>query len=204
MMTAALPSVIQNNVTGSGGPSPDYRIQVQSACDVQGAVQSATGNNIRLSVITAGHDQQARSDAGSGLLVDLSMLRGVRVLESCAPTEQGAESLDHNAPPNTIVPKEDVQAAVRISPAAVGLGLNYTVANSSLFTVNGAAGKSLSIILYAITHTIAVTVAVGGGWARMVVMVPWLRSTHLELTSGLKQGPSLHTASSRLQTRCPT
>jgi hypothetical protein len=138
---AALPGVVQGNSSDSNGPLPDYRFRVENACDVQTAVNFAREHNIRLTVITTGHDQQGRSDAGSGLIIDMSNLRGVRVLDSFVPTIQGAKSPDHNAPPNVIVPKEGVQAAVTFGPAVAGLALNYAVHNSSLFTVSGAAGK---------------------------------------------------------------
>jgi len=142
---ARLPAVVPNNITDGGDINPDYRFQVQSACDVEAAMKFATDNNIRLTVITTGHDQEARSDAGSGLIIDLSQMRGVRVLESFTPTLYGAQSPDHNAPPNVIVPKEGVQAAVTFGPAVAGLALNYAVANSSLFTMTGASGMSFRI-----------------------------------------------------------
>jgi hypothetical protein len=145
---AALPGVVAGNSSDANGALPDYRFRVKDATDVQAAVNFARENNIRLTVITTGHDQQGRSDAGSGLIIDLSNLRGVRVLESFVPTEQGAESPDHNAPPNVIVPKDGVQAAVTFGPAVAGLALNYAVHNSSLWTISGAAGKIWHMLTY--------------------------------------------------------
>lgn len=81
----------------------------------------ATDHNIHLSVITTGHDKKGRNDAGSGLLIDLSLLKGVRVLESFTPTERNAENPDHNAPPNVIIPSPGVQATIAFGPAVAGL-----------------------------------------------------------------------------------
>lgn len=141
---AALPGVVAGNGSDANGPLPDYRYRVSNAADVQAAVNFAREHNIRITVITTGHDQEGRSDAGSGLIIDLSNLRGVRVLESFEPTEQGAESPDPNSLPNIIVPKEGVQAAVTFGPAVAGLALNYAVYNSSLWTISGAAGELYS------------------------------------------------------------
>ncbi|KAH6720615.1 hypothetical protein BKA61DRAFT_652022 [Leptodontidium sp. MPI-SDFR-AT-0119] len=147
---AAIPGVIPNSENNTSGALPDYRIRVRNASDVQNAVKFAAAHNIRVSVITTGHDQLGRSDAGSGLLIDLSLLKGVRVLESFQPTEEGAESPDNSGVPNVIVPKEGVQSAVTFGPAVAGLALNYAVNASGLLTMSGAAA----------------TVAVAGGWGQ--------------------------------------
>ncbi|RDW74888.1 hypothetical protein BP6252_06030 [Coleophoma cylindrospora] len=146
----ALPGVEKTNGTDAEGTIPDYRFRVKNACDVQAAVKFAALHNIRLTVITTGHDQQGRSDAGSGLLIDLSQLRSVRVLESFTPTQEGVESPDPNVGPNVITPIPGVQAAVTFGPAVAGLALNYAVSPSNLFTVSGAAA----------------TVAISGGWGQ--------------------------------------
>ncbi|PVH83979.1 FAD-binding domain-containing protein [Cadophora sp. DSE1049] len=111
--SSAIPGIIPNtplttNTTTNSSSIPTYRIRARTFLDVQNAIRFATTHNIRLSVITTGHDQLGRSDAGSGLLIDLSLLKGVRVLESFEPTLEGAESPDHSgtAGPNVIVPKE--------------------------------------------------------------------------------------------------
>lgn len=138
---AALPGVIPIQHNSTTGPLPDYRFRAHSIEDVQDAVRFATEHNVRLSVITTGHDQLGRSDAGSGLLLDLSFLRGIKVHESFVATETGTDRLGHIEKPNVITPVPGVQAAVTFGPAAAGLYLNYALDPSGLFTVSGAAGK---------------------------------------------------------------
>lgn len=155
---SAIPGVILNTDTDPSNSSlPNYRIRAHNASDVQNAVKFAAAHSIRLSVITTGHDQLGRSDAGSGLLIDLSELKGVRVLESFEPTTEGAESPDPSGVPNTIIPKEGVQAAVTFGPAVAGLALNYAVNGSGLFTMSGAAGMSPLPICSPHLHTYITT-----------------------------------------------
>lgn len=138
---AGIPGVILQNGSDVHGSLPDYRIRAKSISDVQAAVRFASEHNIRLSVITTGHDQLGRSDAGSGLLIDMSLMNKVNVLESFSPTAQGARSPNYTIEaPNKIVPREGVQAAVTFHPGVTGLALNYAVAPSGLFTTSGAAG----------------------------------------------------------------
>ncbi|KAJ4208231.1 hypothetical protein NW759_013666 [Fusarium solani] len=147
---AALPGVIPIQHNATTGPLPNYRFRAHSIEDVQAAVRFAAEQNVRLSVITTGHDQLGRSDAGSGLLLDLSFLRGVKIHESFISTESGTDRLNHSEEPNVITPVPGVQAAVTFGPAAAGLYLNYALDPSGLFTLSGAAA----------------TVAVAGGWGQ--------------------------------------
>ncbi|KAH7069057.1 hypothetical protein BKA63DRAFT_477810 [Paraphoma chrysanthemicola] len=132
-LPGVLPSV---NTSDKWGPLPDYRLQARSIEDVQRAVRFVRKHNIRLAVLTTGHDQQARNDAGSGLIIDLSLFQGVRVMQSYTPSKEGQSF--------------GAQAAVTYGPAVAGLPLNYALSKSKLFTVSGGAG----------------TVAVGGGWGQ--------------------------------------
>ncbi|KAK2623642.1 hypothetical protein QTJ16_006823 [Diplocarpon rosae] len=150
---AAIPGVVPNSVKGTdliapGGVS-DYRIRARSVEDVQNAVRFASQHNIRIAVITTGHDQIGRNDAGSGLLIDLSLLKNVRVSESFTATTEGVPWADSTVP-NVIVPKEGVQAAVTFGPAVAGFPLNHAVSASGLFTPSG------------FYHTIALA----GGWGQ--------------------------------------
>ncbi|KAI9152342.1 putative FAD-linked oxidoreductase [Paramyrothecium foliicola] len=147
---SSLPGVVRTNGSDKHGPLPDYRLQVKSISEVQRAVRFATRNNIRLTVLTTGHDQLGRNDAGSGLIIDLSLLNGVRVLESFTPSRKGEDFVKPGRRVNTLTPKHGVQAAVTFGPAQAGLPLNYALGQSGLFTVTGAAA----------------TVAVGGGWGQ--------------------------------------
>ncbi|KAH6638496.1 hypothetical protein C7974DRAFT_307458 [Boeremia exigua] len=85
----ALPGVIATNGSDEHGPIPDYRLQAKSVEDVQKAVRFAKNHNIRLSVITTGHDQLLRSYAGSGLLLDLSLFQGSHAAVSFGPAVAG-------------------------------------------------------------------------------------------------------------------
>ncbi|UQC87185.1 isoamyl alcohol oxidase [Colletotrichum lupini] len=148
---AAIPGVIQQNGSDAHGRLPDYRVRAENASIVQAAVRFASKHNIRLSVITTGHDQLGRSDAGSGLIIDLSLMNKVNVLDSFTPTMDGAASPEYSIDaPNVINPQQGVQAAVTFQPGVAGLALNYAVSPSGLFTVSGAAAG----------------VAVSGGWGQ--------------------------------------
>ncbi|KAL1592216.1 hypothetical protein SLS59_009872 [Nothophoma quercina] len=146
----ALPGVVAGKGSDKYGTIPDYRLQAKSVEDVQQAVRFASQHNIRLAVITTGHDQLMRSDAGSGLLLDLSLFQGAEVLSSYTATKEGRPLLGLTTESNVITPIEGQQAAVSFGPAVAGLPLNYVVAPSGLFTVSGGAA----------------TVAVGGGWGQ--------------------------------------
>lgn len=138
---SALPGVIPSpNKTDRWGPLPDYRLQAKSIEDVQAAVRFAKEHNIRLTILTTGHDQLGRSDAGSGLLIDLSLFQGARVMQSYTPTTEGLPFVGMNTTVHKIEPVECRQAAVSYGPAVAGSPLNYRLAESGLFTVSGAAG----------------------------------------------------------------
>lgn len=143
---AAIPGVTRQNGSDAHGSLPHYRVRAQSASAVQAAVRFAAEHGIRLSVITTGHDQLGRSDAGSGLVVDLSLMDKVHVLESFAPSAEGAASPNYTVDaPNVIVPRDGVQAVVTFQPGVTGLALNYAVAPSGLFTTSGAAGTGVPL-----------------------------------------------------------
>lgn len=139
--SAELPGVTsirdENNKTG---PIPDYRLRAQSIEDVQAAVRFASEHNVRISVITTGHDQIGRNDAASGLLLDLSFMRGIELHQSFDATKDGTARLDHTKASNVITPIPGVQAAVTFGPAAAGQYLNNGRNASGLFSVTGAAG----------------------------------------------------------------
>lgn len=138
---AAIPGVSKENNTDSVGSLPDYRIRAKSYADVQAAVKFSALHKTRISVITTGHDALGRNVAGSGLIVDLSLLQGARVLESFTATAEGVPDLESNEKPQTIVPTDGVQAAVTFNPAFNGLDLNMALAPSNLFFVGGTYGK---------------------------------------------------------------
>jgi hypothetical protein len=139
---AAWKTAIPGVTAGNAGPQgPDYRIQVKDFADVQNAVKFATKNNIRVTIITTGHDQIGRSDSSSGLLIDLTKLNGINVLESFTPTPKGADSPKSNKA-NTIIPKPGVQAAVTIGPAVSTQTLNDGLSASKLLSMGPTHGMS--------------------------------------------------------------
>lgn len=138
---AALPGVVATNGSDEHGSLPDYRLQARSVEDVQAAVRFAREHNVRLSVLTTGHDQLQRSDAGSGLLIDLSLFQGVRAMPSYTATNEGLPFVGLDTEAEAIELVEGEQAAVSFGPALAGLPLNYAVSKSGLFTTSGGAGK---------------------------------------------------------------
>lgn len=166
---AALPGVVATNGSDEHGPLPDYRLQARSVEDVQNAVRFAKEHNVRLSVLTTGHDQLQRSDAGSGLLIDLSLFQGARVMPSYTATTEGLPFVGIDTEAEAIELVDGEQAAVSFGPAVAGLPLNYVVSKSGLFTVSGGAGKQDQhrTLCFVVTMLMYVaTVAVGGGWGQ--------------------------------------
>jgi FAD/FMN-containing dehydrogenase len=142
---AAMPEVeVYKQTTGS--KHPDYVLRAESYKDVQAAVQFCAKNNIRLVIITSGHDFLGRNDALSGLTLDVSLLKGIKVLESFTPTEQGASKPGRR--PNTIIPVPGQQAAVTFGVGWSTQQLNNAIYPSRLFTIGAAHGS----------------VSVAGGW----------------------------------------
>ncbi|KAF2402488.1 FAD-binding domain-containing protein [Trichodelitschia bisporula] len=131
-----------------GGKRPDYLVRAETVADVQAAVKLAAKRNLRLSVINSGHDFLGRNDAPSGLSLDVSLLGGVRVLESFTPTEKGAEK--PGKAPNTIVPVKGKQAAVTFGAGLSTQRLNNLIFPSKLLTMGAAHGS----------------VSVAGGWGQ--------------------------------------
>lgn len=136
---AKLPGIIKQNLSDANGLLPDYHIRAKSYSEVRDAIRFAASNNIRLTVITTGHDELGRSDAGSGLIIDLSLLRGARASKSFTATKEGVASLASDEELKTIQPESGSQAAVTFNPAVGCLALNYGLGASGLFIVGGTA-----------------------------------------------------------------
>jgi FAD/FMN-containing dehydrogenase len=137
---AVLPKVILRPANVKTGP--DYRIRVESVEDVQKALKFANENNIRVSIIATGHDFMGRSTAASGLLIDVSLWKGIRVQESFVPTKEGVQGVTMGQKANVIIPKPNVQAAVTIGAGVLTQALNNALSPSKLFTLGAAHGKS--------------------------------------------------------------
>jgi len=151
---AAMPEVEVHKQT-TGSRHPDYVLRAESYKDVSRAVEFCSKNNIRVSIITSGyvsrdftwkgadrfpsHDFLGRNDAPSGLTVDVSLLKGTKILESYTPTEEGVAK-----PPkvlNTIVPVPGKQAAVTFGAGVSTQQLQNAAYPSKLFTIGAAHGK---------------------------------------------------------------
>ena len=136
---AAFPGVIPKPANIKIGP--DYRIRVQTAGDIQKALKFANDNNIRVSIIATGHDFMGRSTAASGLLIDVSLLKGIRVQESFTPTMEGVKSVTPSQKANDITPKPNVQASVTVGAGVLTQALNDALSPSKLFTLGAAHGE---------------------------------------------------------------
>jgi hypothetical protein len=136
---AALPKAELRNVDFEGDGHTDYKIRALTYQDVIDSVKFAAKHNIRLSIINSGHDFIGRNDAPSGLLIDVSLLGGVKVLEEFVPTAQGAESPKGKI--NVITPKPGKQAAVTIGVGLSTQKLNNALDPSKLVTVGAAHGS---------------------------------------------------------------
>jgi hypothetical protein len=139
---AALPGVIPKS---GNRAQADYRFRVKSASHVQKAVKFAKQHNVRVSVITSGHEFSGRNWGTSGLLIDTSLLTGIKVLEEFTATEKGAESPVPGSI-NVITPQEGKQAAVTIGGGITTQVLNDALSPSKLFT-HGAGHGELMVIL---------------------------------------------------------
>src|ERR1700761_4072121 len=93
---AAMPNIASAKTNGRTVTRPDYRLTAKSVSDVEKAVQFAAKYNVRLTIITTGHDYLARNDAPSGLSLDCSQLLGIRVLPHFEPSKNGVQSVIPN------------------------------------------------------------------------------------------------------------
>ncbi|PGG95888.1 hypothetical protein AJ79_09825 [Helicocarpus griseus UAMH5409] len=135
---AAFPGVVPGNDTEAAN-RPDYILAAMDVETVQAAVKFAADNNIRLTVVSSGHDFLGRNDAPSGLGLDISGLTGVKVLESFTPSESGAESPSGDV--NVIEPVPGQQAAVTFGAGMSTQALNDAIDSSKLFTIGAAHGS---------------------------------------------------------------
>lgn len=83
-------------------------------------------------------------------MLDVSGLKGVRILEEFTPTLQGAESINAKTVTNVIKPVAGKQAAATFGGGMTSDELNKELAKSGLYTVGAAHGS----------------VSVAGGWAQ--------------------------------------
>lgn len=150
---AALPGVVARGPQGAI-TRPDYSLDARSVADVQAAVNFARTHNLRLTILSTGHDFLGRNDAPTGLSLMVSNLKGVKVLTSFAPSEKGAASPDYAADPVagankiTVVPGQ--QPAVTFGAGVSTQELHDALAPSGLFTMGAAHGA----------------VATAGGWGQ--------------------------------------
>jgi FAD/FMN-containing dehydrogenase len=134
---------------------PYYRLDATTVAEVIAAVKFTKEHNIRLSIITSGHDFVGRNDAPTGLTLSVSGLKGARVLSSFQPSKQGVETVDSKTKPNTL-PSQPGQAYVTFGAGYNTRDLNSLLAPSNLFTLGAAHGS----------------VSVAGGWGQTAGHAP--------------------------------
>jgi len=140
--TKTFPGILPRQAAKAGAPvRPDYRLRAKSAADVEKAVKFAADNNLRLTVITTGHDYLGRNDAPSGLAVDVSLLKGIQMHESFTPTEKGLDSAIGKKA-NVIDPKPGSQPVVTFGVGLSTQSLNNGIRASKVFTLGAGHGKS--------------------------------------------------------------
>ncbi|KAK3082323.1 hypothetical protein LTS18_004235 [Coniosporium uncinatum] len=152
LWTKFLPSVAQR-VLDPSDPNiihPDYRVVAPDVEAVQAAVNFARDNNVRLTITNSGHDYLGRNDAPSGLALDVSGFRGVRVEHAFTPTSAGVSAPDARSEPDPDAGAHAraVHAANTTTWRAVTFGvglttqeLNDALAPSNLFTMGAAHGS---------------------------------------------------------------
>jgi hypothetical protein len=122
---------------------PTYRLDATTVDEVIAAVNFTKEHNIRLSIITSGHDFVGRNDAPNGLSLSVSGLKGARVSSSFTATNNGVPSVDSKTKPN-VLPPQSQQAYVTFGAGYNTRELNNLLAPSRLFTL-GAAHASVSV-----------------------------------------------------------
>jgi FAD/FMN-containing dehydrogenase len=109
---------------------------------VENAIKFVTKHNIRLSIINTGHDYAGKNDAPSGLNLDVSQLRGVRLSPSFTPTAEGVRSVEPGKPVEIIQQIPGQQPAVTFGVGVIGSELNRAIKANKLFVVTGGAGSN--------------------------------------------------------------
>jgi hypothetical protein len=161
---SALPGVVQSPLVVANQTRPDYVLTALEPADVQAAVNFSAQHNVRLAIINSGHDFLGRyveifdstwglfadafrrNDAPSGLWLVVANLKGIRVLESFTPSEQGAIPVNYTQHPllsvNIIKPVPGKQAAVTFGVGLSTQELNDALHKSGLVTTGAAASMS--------------------------------------------------------------
>ena len=83
-----LPGVAVTGPGKNGQKHPDYRLTVKNVQDAQNAMKFASKYGVRVSIINSGHDYMGRNDAPTGLWIDVSRLKGVRISPDWTPTAE--------------------------------------------------------------------------------------------------------------------
>ncbi|TLD19356.1 Mitochondrial intermediate peptidase [Venturia nashicola] len=139
--TKAMGSDVQarSKTLAAGVYRPDFSLRAESYKDVQNAVKFAATNNVRLTLITTGHDFPGRNDAPTGLSLDTSLLKGINVIEEFVPTPAGAPKPKGGG--NAIVPVAGKQPAVTFGVGVTSQLLHDAVSRSKLLTIGAAHGS---------------------------------------------------------------
>jgi FAD/FMN-containing dehydrogenase len=138
---------------------PQVMYEVKTVPSVQLAVQFAAQHNIRFSVVNSEHDFLGRKDAPSGILLDVSGLKGAHLLESYTPMTQGTRPVSYQTQTNQITYQPG--AAVIFGGGMSTAELNNELGKSGLWTVGAAHGE--------------VTIAGGWPWHSYASIWTWCR-----------------------------
>ena len=180
----ALPGIVSRHTLPLVGPArPDYRFTAKSYEDVEKAVQFAANNNVRLTIISTGHDYMGRNDAPSGLSLDMSQLRGMKVVPSFTPSAQGVDSPELGVIDASYTPVPGAQAAVTIACGLAGSQANAAINGTGMFLVTGSTRKYLVPWLF--TQLIPCSFSFPGWWLgpawRAFTGQPFLRTRRRQL-----------------------
>ncbi|KAF2668484.1 FAD-binding domain-containing protein [Microthyrium microscopicum] len=139
---AELPGVEQQQ-DGGGETHPDYLMVAKTVKDVQAAVKFSAKHNVRLTLISSGHDFLGRNDATSGLWLSTGNFKGSRVHAHFTPSVNGTEAVDYNTDPvgkvNVVKVEAGKETAITFGVGVSGQELTDALDKSGLYTLGATA-----------------------------------------------------------------
>jgi FAD/FMN-containing dehydrogenase len=127
---------------------PDYQLIATKVEQVQSAIKFTAKYNIRLSIINSGVDFLGRSDAPSGLSLNVANFKGIRVAQSFTALDKGLPDVDYSTDStkvNIIKPVAGKQAVVSFGAGMAGQELNNALHKSGLMIMAAATSKQCNI-----------------------------------------------------------
>jgi hypothetical protein len=130
------------------GRHPQVMYEVKTVASVQRAVRFAAKYNVRLSIVNSGHDFLGRNDAPSGILLDVSGLKGAHLHEQFVARPEGVPRVNSNSVANVITHRQG--SAITFGGGMSTAEVNNALGGSGMWTVGAAHGE----------------VTVAGGWGQ--------------------------------------